>query len=523
MTTEAFNKLTEAQKGMVPTETVKKGTEEYERMNTLVRELGRTTEFTATEAATGMAFLAKAGFDLESSLALLPGIVDLATAAEVDLARAADIASDALGAFGLNPVGAGPELLAKNFTRVSNALAKAANRSNFTIETLFESIQAGASAATSAGMPMETYLATMGRLASMSIKGAKPGTAMKTALLGRLADPKIQRLLQAEGIAVKQTSGPLKGEMRDLFDIIDDIRDLSKSSSKLDLAGFLGKLFGLRAVLPMTALVNEGTEGLRRLRQEIETGIKENFVADLAAQLRATRMGEIKALASAWESVTLSTSDANTGGISMVIVGLTRMLRSFDRFLTKFPLVGKLLGIFVALAIAVTLIGLLFVGIAAAVLAIKASMVAMVAIGVALVVAAVAWVASFEPVRTFFSWLWGLLTADDPLSSLFSGWMAALEPVKAVIDSILAWDGGLVNKVLSKFGLGDESEESGSREASEREGVLGAQARAAATISEHREESRATLQIAGAPPGSELKQKGSMRGIGLTLDESGGF
>ena len=61
------------------------------------REMGRTTVHSATEAARGQAFLAQAGFDANEILAVrLPATLALATAGELDLASAADIASNVL-------------------------------------------------------------------------------------------------------------------------------------------------------------------------------------------------------------------------------------------------------------------------------------------------------------------------------------------------------------------------------------------------------------------------------------------
>jgi phage-related tail protein len=101
-------------------EKVTKGTEAFETLQKAVRKVGAETEFTATEASQGLEFLALAGYNTKQSIALLPGMVDLATAANMDFARASDIASDSLGAFGLYTQGMGSEELAANMNRVSD-------------------------------------------------------------------------------------------------------------------------------------------------------------------------------------------------------------------------------------------------------------------------------------------------------------------------------------------------------------------------------------------------------------------
>ena len=62
--------------------------------------LGRTTKFTATEAAEGMSFLAMAGFEAEEVISAMPGVLDLAAAGNLNLARSADIVSNVMTGFG---------------------------------------------------------------------------------------------------------------------------------------------------------------------------------------------------------------------------------------------------------------------------------------------------------------------------------------------------------------------------------------------------------------------------------------
>jgi len=80
---------------------IKRGTDEFKRLQAVARGVGATTKFSATEAAEGLDFLAMAGFNAEQAMAALPAVTNLAVVADADLARATDIASDALGSFNL--------------------------------------------------------------------------------------------------------------------------------------------------------------------------------------------------------------------------------------------------------------------------------------------------------------------------------------------------------------------------------------------------------------------------------------
>ena len=146
------------------------GTKKLTDLKNVARELGATTEFSATQAAQGLDFLAMAGFNTTQAVAALPGVVDLATVANVDLARATDIASDSIGAFGLMTEDA--TQLQKNFTRVNDVFAKTMTVSNTSMEDLFETVKSGAAAFTGALVNQWKHLIQWLRcLANAGLKG----------------------------------------------------------------------------------------------------------------------------------------------------------------------------------------------------------------------------------------------------------------------------------------------------------------------------------------------------------------
>ena len=75
--------------------------EQFMRLNETARELGKTTAFSASQAAIALGFLAMAGFSAEQSMAALPRVLQLASSAQMDLGQAADIASNVLAGYGL--------------------------------------------------------------------------------------------------------------------------------------------------------------------------------------------------------------------------------------------------------------------------------------------------------------------------------------------------------------------------------------------------------------------------------------
>ncbi len=63
--------------------------------------MGATTKFSASEAADAMGYMALAGWDDAQVIAGIPGVLNLAAAANMDLAKASDIVTDTLTPFGM--------------------------------------------------------------------------------------------------------------------------------------------------------------------------------------------------------------------------------------------------------------------------------------------------------------------------------------------------------------------------------------------------------------------------------------
>ncbi len=139
----------------------------------LARTLGSSTVFTANEAAEAMGFLAQAGFSTNQILTATPGILDLAAAAQLDLGRAADIASNILSGFGL---------AASEVNRVNDILVTTTNSANLSVEQMGESMKVVAPIAKSAGISINQVAGFMGVLGDAGIQGSLAGTQLKGAI-----------------------------------------------------------------------------------------------------------------------------------------------------------------------------------------------------------------------------------------------------------------------------------------------------------------------------------------------------
>lgn len=254
------------------------------------RDVGAVTQFTAGQAAQGLDFLALAGFSAQQSMSLLPGVVDLATVANIALDRATDIASDALGAFGLMTKDSAK--LTENFTRVNDVMALTMSRTNTGIEDMFEAIKNGAPAFTAAGQSVESFNALIGVLAASGTKGSKAGVDLRNIMLS-LAKPtgEAADLLDSLGIKTADASG----NFRDVIDILADFEKGLKGMGAVQKAAAIKTIFGKRTITSFGILLKAGTKEIRSFRGELEAaGGKSKEMADIMRQSIGNQLAAMK-------------------------------------------------------------------------------------------------------------------------------------------------------------------------------------------------------------------------------------
>ncbi len=209
------------------------------QMATAARALGADTTMagvSASDAARAMTELAKAGFTVDQAIGSARGTMQLATAAQVDAAQAAEIQANAMNAFGLK---------AADAAHIADVLANAANGSSTDIAGIGLSLAQVGGVAAGFGQSIEETATAIAMLAKMGIKGSDAGTSLKTMLV-QLRNPSDQsaQAMDELGLKVNDANGQLIS-MRELF------RQLGDAKSRMPTDVFqqdLATLFGTDAI-----------------------------------------------------------------------------------------------------------------------------------------------------------------------------------------------------------------------------------------------------------------------------------
>ncbi|WP_349763627.1 phage tail tape measure protein [Fusobacterium sp. SYSU M8D902] len=263
--------------------------ETMELLRFQAKELGRTTSWSASEAAEAQFEFAKAGFSNNEILAATPGILDTATAAQMGLAEATEITAGALRMFGLD---------ASKSTQVGDMLTKTASSTTTDVRNLAESLKYSGNGAKQFGLSLEQTLGILGQLGNLSLKGSQAGTALQ-AVFSTLQNNKKQEMLTKIGVQLTED-----GSYRNILDIIEDIKDKTKGMEKAQRESFISQVFQEQGSQAMNRLLDTPKEELDKLINEVQSS--SGFASQLAKILGAGVGGAFKNLTSATEGLGIS-------------------------------------------------------------------------------------------------------------------------------------------------------------------------------------------------------------------------
>ena len=273
------------------------------------KELGRTTQFSASEAADAMGFLSMAGFDAQKTMAAMPGILDLAAASSTDLATTADIASNILSGLGME---------ASKTGQLADVMAKATASANLNVLELGEAMKMAAPMADAANLSLEGMTAIMGKMADAGIKGTMAGTAVKAGIT-KLLNPTKQVSAALDGMGVSVSNSD--GSMRNFIDILADLEKAGAGASEFT------RIFGERAGPALLASTKQGVGAIKELKTKLQdAGGTAKTMAD--TQMKGLN-GSIKKLKSAFEGLQLAV--ANSG----LLEWATKMTDKLTAFMAK--------------------------------------------------------------------------------------------------------------------------------------------------------------------------------------------
>ena len=312
--------------------------EDFKALSEQAEQLGRDTQFSASQAANAQELLARAGFKTNEIIATMPSLLDMAAAEGMDLANASDIAASAIRGFGMEATESG---------RVADVLAKTSAASNTSIAALGESLKYVAPYAKAVGVDIEQTNAMLGAMANAGIKGTQAGNALKAAFLRLSEEPKrTAQALESLGVTAKTSTG----DLRPLPELMKDLAEKTKGMGKADRLGVLNKIFGSIAGGGMLAVMDAVANGSLA---ELEAALygASGAAHEMAETMNDTAQGAEKRLESATEGL----RSAIGNHLLPVYTKIINKIAEFKSWLTKLikdhPVLSKaIIGVVTSLA-----------------------------------------------------------------------------------------------------------------------------------------------------------------------------
>lgn len=304
--------------------------DEIGELRDFAQEMGAQTAFSSTQAADALNYMALAGYNAETSMEMLPSVLNLAAAGNMDLATASDMVTDSQTALGLS--------LDQTKTMIDQ-MAKTSSMANADVQQLGEAtLTVGGTAKNLAGGTKELNQ-VLGVLADNSIKGSEGGTALRNIILSLSAPTdKARAKIEELGVSVFDA----EGKMRPLPEIMQDFNASMEPLTQEQKTQALNEIFNKVDLKSVNALLGTSAERFNNLANGIENS------AGAAEKMKETQLdnlaGDVTILQSAAANLAIQIADV-----------LNPALRSATQFMTNalMPAISALVANFGHIATAV--------------------------------------------------------------------------------------------------------------------------------------------------------------------------
>lgn len=279
------------------------------------KELGRTTEYTASQVTSLQTELAKLGFAEPEIMNMTEPVLHFATAVGTDLPQAAQLAGATLRIFGLQ---------SEQTEDTLGVLAVATNKSALNFSYLQNAMSTVGPVANTFGFSVRDTTTLLGALADAGFDASSAATATRNILLN---------LANSSGKLAKALGEPV----HTFPELMEGLKSLSARG--IDLSEAL-ELTDRRSVSAFTSFL-KGADNAMELREALED--VDGELGRIADERMNTVQGSIKKLQSAWEGFVLAFSNSK-GTIKSVIDFITKGINTItDMIGDQAPRLGKAL------------------------------------------------------------------------------------------------------------------------------------------------------------------------------------
>lgn len=315
--TYSVKKAADFQSSMAKVKAITNANEtEFASLNEAAKEMAANSVFGADQVSQAMYNLGSAGYDANKIIETMPGLLNLAAAAQTDLGTAAEITTSIMSGFGIE---------AGRAAEVADILAQAANSSNASIPDLGESMKYVGPVAKTLGLSLEQTASAIGLLSNVGIKGSEAGTALRASLLALISpSSESQKLMDKLGLSVTTA----EGKMKPLPELLGHFGEKLKGMTDAQKTATVSQLVGTEAASGFLSLIEAGPKQLSDFEQALKSsGGTAKKVADTQMN---TLKGKMEEFQGALENVGIEIGEDFLPVLTDFAEKIADVLSSFD-------------------------------------------------------------------------------------------------------------------------------------------------------------------------------------------------
>ena len=229
----------------------------FDMLREKAKEMGSSTNFSASQAADGLNTLAMSGYSAKESVEMIEDVLHLSAAGSIDMANAAGYISGAMKGFNDQT---------KTSAYYADLMAKGATLANTSVAQLGEAMSSGAAGAAAYSQTADSMTVALLRLAEQGDVGSAAGTALSAAMKNLYTPTdKAKEALAELGISAYDTNG----KARDFNTVVNELNNSLSKYTEEQQNAYKQSIFGQQGLNAYNKMVvtaidkqNEWTQAL---------------------------------------------------------------------------------------------------------------------------------------------------------------------------------------------------------------------------------------------------------------------
>src|SRR5690625_5178755 len=290
--------------------------DDLKKLEDKAREMGSTTNKSASEAADAMGYLALAGWDTNEMLTGIEPVLKLSSAGNLDLARTAELVNNSMGAMGIE---------VHELNDYLDVIAKTAQSADTDIDERREAFITAGGKLRDLGIDFEEGAIALGLMADAGIKGSEAGRGL-SAILTNLTAPtgQAKKAIDELGLSFFDANGDFIGVEESLLQVEDALSGMTQEQQAM----YKSMLAGKEHAKTFSALMNSLGSDYDNLREEVENanGALDEMYKIMTDNLKG-RWDEFK---SALEEAGISIFKSLQPALEAVVWIATQLIKAFN-------------------------------------------------------------------------------------------------------------------------------------------------------------------------------------------------